>query len=152
MVDMTKLLTTDTSEALPPANPPDGRYPGVLSNWKVGKKKIKEDEVGVVTLEVKATGWPADAEPLDGMDITRKKFFRDYLLNPEDKDTYFFIDKVVKSCGVNTKGRQLGETLPEIVGSEIYFTLASRNYEDKNTHEMKTAQDVKVIEGTASRA
>ena len=158
MVDMTKLLQHDTSQAKPPVNAPNGvGYKGVVANWRTGSRKFNdkntggEIERGIISIELRATAYPDNiAPPEEGIPLEKRKFSADFMLDPEDIDTYFQLNKFLKSCGIRTEGRQLQETLPECVGQEVQFNLVGRNYTDKATGEVKEAQDIRGLSGLAS--
>lgn len=146
MVDMTALLNVVTSDAKPPADPPDGLYPScTVMNWKVGPCRWSED-LGTITIEARPNGWPEGAEPL-GFDITKRRFFKEFNVDPSKPDTYYYLDLFAsQACGVTTRERLPSEYLPECIGQEVVLAKTTRSYTAKSG-EARTATDYKMVVG-----
>ena len=149
MTNFTEIGNMDISDAQPPANLPNKTYPGVITKWSATDITNKEGKkIPKISIETRLTGLPEDDDgTLDASMVTKKKFTRDYLVDPGDKDSFYYLLQLFKSCGIVPKGG-LGEYLPQLIGADVKVTLKERTYEDKNTGEMKARQDVSLIVGT----
>ena len=142
MVDMLALTNLDTSEAKAPPELPDGIYPVTNVNWKVGPNRWNEN-MGTITIEARPNGFPEGVD--GGFDVTKRRIFKEFHVDPAKVDTYFYLNTYVDSCGVSRAGKRPNEYLPELIGTEGFLAVSKRSYTDKKTGEAKEATDVRMV-------
>jgi len=142
MVDMLALTQLDTSEAKAPPELPDGIYPVMIAGWKVGPCRWS-DELGTITIECRPMRLPDGATDV-ALDVTKRRIFKEFNVDPSKVDTYFYLNMFVDACGVSRKGKRPAEYLPELIGTETSVAYSRRSYtkKDGTTGE---ASDVKMV-------
>lgn len=143
MVDMLALTNVDTSNAKAPPELPDGIYPVIVSGWKVGPCRWS-DELGTITIETRPTRLPEGIE--SELDVTKRRIFKEFHVDPSKVDTYFYLNMFVDACGVPRKGKRPAEYLPECVGREVELFHQRRVYIKKDGSQGE-ASDVKLVIG-----
>ena len=141
MVDMLALTNLDTEAAKPPAELPDGIYPVVVAGWKVGPCRWS-DELGTVTIETRPTRLPEGVTA--DFDVTKRRIFKEFHVDPTKVDTYFYLNMFVDACGVNRKGKRPNEYIPECIGQEVELFHQRRSYTKKDGSAGE-ASDVKLV-------
>lgn len=132
MPNFSELLNHKALQAKPPATlPASNTYPGQIVKWRLDKNKNQKP---FVQITLRATGWPDDVDD-EGRkvveDITRKQFTRDYYINPENPDSFYYLDQLLRSCGITGNGEaSYDELLPELVGADVTFQMKIRSYEN----------------------
>jgi len=144
MVDMLALTSVDTSAAKAPPELPDGVYHVMNVGWKVGPCRF-DDNLGTITIEARPMRVPDGAE-FHG-DITKRRIFKEFHVNPAQVDTYFYLNMYVDACGVDRRGKTPKEYLPEIIGTEATLTHTMRTYTKKKDGTQGTIADVKMVIG-----
>ena len=154
MVDFNSLLGKKAFEAPPPAQYPQGEYTGVIKNVKQATRGQGDKAKPVISVELRATAWPEDLddEAKGTKKIDGKLFTRDYFLNAEEiasgnLESFYYVDQLLRSCGVAASGLSYGEALPQLIGAEVKFVLATRTYE-RDGKAVETT-DVKSVVGLA---
>ena len=144
MVDMTALTQVDTSEAKAPPELPEGIYPScTITGWKVGPNRW-DDNLGTITIEARPNTFPNGESA--GFDVTKRKLFKEFHVDPSKVDTYFYLNMFVDSCGVSRVGKRPGEYLPECIGNEVALALSRRSYKAKDgSNTTKEATDVRMV-------
>ena len=141
MVDMLALTNLDTSEAKAPPELPDGIYPVMIAGWKVGPCRWS-DELGTITIECRPLRLP-DGVEVD-LDVTKRRVFKEFNVDPSKVDTYFYLNMFVDACGVSRKGKRPSEYLPELIGTETHVAYSRRQYVKKDGTQGE-ASDVKMV-------
>ena len=154
MVDFNSLLSKKAFEAPPPAQFPEGEYTGVVKQVKQATRGQGDKAKPVISVEIRATAWPEDLdeEAKGGKKLEGKLFTRDYFLNGEEiasgnLESFYYVDQLLRSCGVKGEGLSYAEALPNLVGAEVKFVLSKRTYE-RDGKAVETT-DVKNVIGTA---
>jgi len=142
MVDMLALTNVDTSAAKPPPELPDGQYPVTVVGWKVGPCRW-DDALGTITFECRPNAFPDGVE--GGFDVTRRRLFKEFHVDPSKVDSYFYLNMFVDTCGVSRTGKRPSEYLPECISHDAMLLKATRHYTDKKTGEAKEATDVRMV-------
>jgi hypothetical protein len=155
-IDFNALLGAQAFEAKPPEPIPQGKYPCVIKQLKPQVRKTKEKgDTPVITIEVRLTGWPEEVseEAKGDTKIEVKTFSRDYWLNGEEiaagnTDSFFQLDELMRSCGIDASGRNYKESLPDLIGAECWATIRQRSYENKE-HKMVETTEMSGLRGMA---
>ena len=145
MVDMLALTNLDTSAAKAPPELPDGIYPVVIAGWKVGPCRWSED-LGTITVEARPTALPEGVD-VATLDVTKRRIFKEFHVNPAQVDTYFYLNMFVDACGVKRAGKRPAEYLPELVGQETSLFHQRRSYVKKDGTPGEAADVKMVIDG-----
>lgn len=151
MVDFSKLLAKKALEAPEPMLMPDCTLEGQITKYELTQNRMKPPQA-VLRLHLKAYGWPEEVAEGDRIagDITKKRFERDYSLDEEARpDCFYYVDQLLRSCGIVDQGKQYDELFPSLNGAPVKFTLKRNTYEDKTTHEMKEIVNVTTVVGQA---
>lgn len=116
MPDFSALLRKPVDEAKrPPALPP-GDYAGIIKSYELGDQN--KNKTPYVRFQIGLQGWPdsvADEDKKD-VDLSKKQLRRDFFLTP---DADWRLAEFIKSCGINTSGRNFEVTVPECVGARV---------------------------------
>jgi hypothetical protein len=131
MVDFSQMLRKPAGEAKKPQALPIGDYPGVITGFEVGDNN--KNKTPYVRYFVKLTGLAegVDTSELDGADISKRQFRRDYYLTD---DALWRMDEFLRSVGINSQGRTYEECLPEAVGAQV--TAEVQQYMNQSNSEI----------------
>ena len=138
---MLALTSVDTSQAKAPPELADGHYSTTVVGWKVGPCRWS-DELGTITFELRPNRAP-DGTAVD-YDITKRRMFKEFNVDPAKVDTYFYLNMFVDACGVKRGSKRPAEYLPETIGSEVEVAFSRRQYTKKDGTPGE-ASDVKMI-------
>lgn len=139
MVDMLALTNVDTAEAKAPPELPDGIYPVMIAGWKVGPCRWS-DALGTITVEGRPLRFPDGID--GGFDVTKRRLYKEFNVDPAKVDTYFYLNMFVNACGV--KPGRPGEVLPQCIGQEVEWFHQRRSYTKKDGT-VGEAADVKLV-------
>jgi len=144
MVDFSRLLKKPAGEARRPPPLPAADYYGVIKGYEVGDNN--RNKTPYVRLQVALTQWPdnlADewtvTDP-DGnahqvtkadVDLSKRQMRKDFYLTD---DALWRLDEFIRSCPVETQGRDYEEIIPELVGQPI--TVEVQQYLNQSTSEV----------------
>lgn len=126
--------------AKPPKLLPVGNYPGQILKWATGNSAKGTPYIRV---ETKLTGWDEtiDESEREGIDPSKKIMSRDYFLDPADKDSFYYIDQLLRSCGVTGgEGATYMELLPQLQGAIVTVSVGHRTYTDKQDNVREVAE------------
>lgn len=126
-VDFKELLKKPADQVERPKPIPAGTYKGVVARQEFGQSKEKKTPYTRYHLTLTGPGDGVDPKDLDGIDLTKKQFRKDFYLT---NDAEYRLLDFIASCGVNTKGRTLGELVPEPLGKDVLIDITQRNSED----------------------
>ena len=129
MVDFSKLLAKKADDVKPPIDLPSGTYEGIIS-----KHELKESAkgLGYINYTIRLTGAKDDVDPadLEGIDLTQKNMFKSYFFEQGGLDwsarSEVDLLDLIKSCGVKTEGRGIGELISEIMNAQVILEITSR--------------------------
>ena len=141
MVDMLALTNVDTSEAKAPPELEEGRYHATVVGWKVGPCRWS-DELGTITIELRPLGPPEGSSST--FDVTKRRLFKEFNVDPSKVDTYFYLNMFVDACGVARAGKRPGEYLPECIGANVEVAYSRRTY-NKKDGTVGEASDVRMV-------
>jgi hypothetical protein len=142
-------------EAPKPRNFPNGVYTGVIGTIKQTEATMQDKKKIVISVPVKATGWPEDLEDeaRSGLELKGKTWTKDYIVDYEklesgNKEDLWQVDQMLRSVGVSG-GTTYEELFPMATGAEVQFQLGTRKYKDKATGEDVEINEIKKITGLA---
>ena len=144
MVDMLALMNLETSEAKAPAELPDGIYPVMVAGWKVGPCRW-DDTLGTITIETRPMRFPEGVE--GDFDVTKRRIFKEFHVNPAKVDTYFYLNMFVDACGIARRGKRPSEYIPECIGREVELSCVRRSYTKKDGTPGEAADVKMVVDG-----
>lgn len=147
MVDMLALTSVDTSQAKAPPELPEGHYHTTIVAWKVGPCRWSED-LGTITFELRPNG-PPEGYTGEAFDMTKRRIFKEFNVDPTKVDTYFYLNMFVDAAGVRRAGKRPAEYLPETIGSEVEVVYSRRSYTKKDGTAGEAAEVRMVIDGKA---
>lgn len=131
MPDFTELLRKPAGEAKEPPVLPQALYPGIISSHEFGDQN--QNKTPYVRYHLKCTGWPEDVEALEGVDLSKRNFRKDFYLT---EDSLWRLDEFLRSVGIELEGRSYEETIPEAIGKsvniEVVQSLSQRTNKPMN--------------------
>ncbi len=135
MPDFSKLTSRPAGEAPKPKALPVGNAPGIIKSFELLPAPPGKDYESIVRFQLGLMDWPdtagEDDKTHDGrpVDITKKQLRKDFY------DTSLHrLDDLIKSCGVDPKGRTYAEVLPELVGCRVVIGIGQ--YLNQSTNEV----------------
>lgn len=127
MVDIRSLLSVSADEVKKPPVLPRGTYHGFIEKYEGGESREKKTPYLRVFLKVQSADATIPADQLEGVDLSKKQFRKDYYLTP---DALYRLKEMLDKVGVSTEGRQLAECVPELVMKPVMFEITQRASED----------------------
>lgn len=141
MVDFSQLLKKRVDDIKPPATLPEGTYRGIITKFEFGASQQKQTPFVKFTIKFLAAEDDVDPEGLKEIDFSKVERNHSFYLTESSE---FMLAAFIKSCGVNTVGRSLGETIPEVQNANVLVKVAHRL--DPNNPE-RTFVDIKELSG-----
>lgn len=129
MPDFTSLLRKPAGEAKKPEALNAGDYPGVIKSFEVGD--ANKNKTPYARFHLGMTGWPADGEAQEGVDLSKRQLRRDYFLTDE---ALWRLDELITELGIAAEGRSYEEILPEMVGAQVLIEV--QQYMNQQTNEI----------------
>ena len=156
MPDFSTLLKKPAGEAKKPPTLPAFDYYGIIKSYEVGDNN--RNKTPYVRLQIALTQWPdnmpddwsvSDAEgkmityTKADVDLSKRQMRRDFYLT---EDALWRLDEFIRSCGIDPRGRDYEEIIPELVGQPI--TVEVQQYLNQNTNEIGNQVGKTVGQGT----
>lgn len=115
------LKNTPMDEIKRPPPLPGGTYHGQITKHGYGKSPEKGTPFAQFEVTLTAAGPDIDQEELNNLqiDLTKKKMTIDFYLTNE---SMYRVKEAMESCGIDTKGRFLEDTIPEMMGKSVIVT------------------------------
>ena len=123
MTEVDDFLNTPMGSVPNPPKLPPGSWAGKIIGYKVGSRKINDEEINVVTLMIRPVqpDKDVDRDLLAGLDYTRMMVSTDYRLDPEGRKR---LDRfLAKMFGENKTAAGIGAYLPLLSGKDVYFKI-----------------------------
>jgi hypothetical protein len=142
MPDFKSLLSKPVDDIKKPPALPAGTYSGRIDKYEL--KESREKKTPYLQVDVKLSGPGADIDPseLEGIDLNKKNLSRNFFLT---EDAQYRLVALLHSCGIDTRGRSLGESIPDLLQAEVIVSVTQRASEDgKDIY-----NDVNDLKGTA---
>lgn len=127
MVDFSQLLRKPVGEAKRPPALPVGDYPGVIKGYAFGDNN--RNRTPYIRFTLGLTGWPEDADPLDGVDLSKRQKTRDYYLTD---DAEWRLHDFIQTLGLDLNGQSLEEAIPQTVGCSVMVSIRQRLNQESN--------------------
>ena len=125
--DFRSLLDTPMDEIERPKPLPAGTYFGVVKTNKFDESSNKKTPYVRFSIQATAAGEDIDQNDLEGVELGKKTFNKDFYLTPEAR---YRLKDFLESLGISTQGRSLGECIPEALQAQVMFKLGLRPSED----------------------
>ncbi len=131
MVDFSKLLRKNVSDAKRPPALPAADYPGIIARHELGDQNT--NHTPYVRYHVRLTGPAETVDPaeLAGIELDKRQMRRDFFLT-DDAD--WRLAEFLKSCGIETEGRNFEDTISEAVGKTVVVQV--QQYLNQKTNEI----------------
>jgi hypothetical protein len=144
MPDFSQLLKKPAGEAKKPPPLPAFDYMGLIKSYEVGDQN--RNRTPYVRLQVALQGWPdnmpdewtvSDSEgqvhtvSKGDVDLSKRQMRKDFYLTD---DALWRLDEFIRSCGIDPRGRDYDEIIPELVGQPI--TVEVQQYLNQQTNEI----------------
>lgn len=127
MPDFGKMRTVAGQAKKPPVLP-IGDYPGIIKSFEMAKAKTGTE---ILRFHVGLMGWPVGAEPIEGIDLSKRQMRKDYYLTD---DALWRTDEFFRAMGVVFDGVKTYEELaPSLVGGNVL--AAVQQYLNETTGE-----------------
>lgn len=112
------LKGTNMDEVKRPPPLPGGTYHGQIVKYSYGKSKEKGTAFAQFEVQLTSAGPDVDQEELtsQNIDLSKKKMTIDFYLTP---DSLYRVKEAMESCKIDTKGKSLEETIPEMMGKSV---------------------------------
>lgn len=126
-VNFASLLSKPVESAERPKSKPAGTYRGIVENYKFDtsrEKKTPYVRFGVTSV---MAGDDVDRDRLAHIDLTKYKPYVDFYITD---DALFRLREFIESCGIDTKGRDFNETIPEVKSKGVIFTVIEEPTQD----------------------
>lgn len=136
-VDFRSLLSAPADSFEAPKALPPGSYSGRIKSHEFGESAQKKTPYVRFHLAV-TNAIDVDPSELSGIDLSKKSLRVDFYLTT---DAAYRLRSFLDGCGISTKGRSLGECIPETSGASVIMEVTQRKTE-KDTY-----NDVKDIKG-----
>lgn len=118
MPDFGKMRTV-AGQAKKPPTLPIGDYPGIIKSFEQAKAKTGTE---ILRFHVGLMGWPANAEPMEGVDLSKRQMRKDFYLTD---DALWRLDEFFRLVGVVPDGVKTYEELaPSAVGANCTATVS----------------------------
>lgn len=129
-VNFQSLLSTPVGEAEAPKLLPAGDWPGVITLSEVGESSGKKTPF--VRFLGTYTGTPEGMgeEELQGISAHGKKWRKEYYVNPEDKNSFYDLQQMLKSLGLS--GGSYEELIPQAYGASVVLRVQQSLMSDRN--------------------
>jgi hypothetical protein len=124
MVDFTSLLSKKVDDVKPPAALPEGTYDGIISKFEFRESKERKTPMLAVELKFLSAHDDVNAEELAEIEnLTAITRTQNFILTD---NALFRLADFIKSCGINTVGRSMNETIPELIGQSVLISVSHR--------------------------
>ena len=131
MVDFKSLLQSPADSISAPKALPAGSYNGTIVGHEFGESAQKKTPYVRYQLKV-SSGIDIDPADLTGIDMSKKTLRKDFYLT---QDAAYRLKDFLESVGVPTKGRSLGECIPDAQSSSVIVEVTQRQSQDgKDTY------------------
>lgn len=131
MPDFSSLLRKPAGEAKRPPVLPVGDYSGIIKKWEVGDNN--RNKTPYVRFHLGFFDFPESVDHADreNIDLSKRQKSRDYYLTEE---SLFRLDEMLRTLGVEAKGRSYEEVLPEVLGKNVIISVT--HYTNDRTGEL----------------
>jgi hypothetical protein len=115
-VDFKSLLSRKVEDAERPPLLPAGTYNGVVQSHEFGESSQKKTPYVRFNIALISPGEGVDPADLEGIDIGKRKFRRDYYFT---EDAEFILRDFIESLGLNIKGKSFDEMIPQVINQAV---------------------------------
>ena len=144
MPDFSQLLKKPAGEAKRPPPLPAADYYGMVKSYEVGDQN--RNRTPYVRFQLALQDWPDNSPDewqvtdADGnahtvskadVDLSKRQMRKDFYLTD---DALWRLDEFIRSCGIDAKGRDYEEIIPEVVGQPVMVEV--QQYLNQNTNEI----------------
>lgn len=141
-VDFKTLLSKPMDTVEKPKPLPAGTYNGSVQKYEFMESKEKKTPYARMHMSVHSAGADVDPDSLAGVDLSKKTLRKDFYLTD---DAAYRLKDFIESCGVQTAGRTIGETIPELLNAQVLIDVTQRPSEDGSD----IFNDVRSVRGVA---
>lgn len=127
MVDFSTLLSQNLDSVTKPKALPAGTYNGTVLSHSFALSSKKQTPYVQFNFSVQSAGEDVDPSDLEGVDVGKKALRTSFYLTD---DALFRLKDFLASCGIDTSGRTLNETIPETVGASVLLFVKQRTSEN----------------------
>jgi len=144
-VDFKGLLSKRVDDVKKPKPLPAGTYNGIVTAFTYGESTQKQTPYVKYTCKIHSAQDDVDEADLEGIDLSKKELNVTFYLT---QDAEWRVVEFIKSCGVDTSGRALGECIPDVVQASVILAVTQRMSKDG----VDTFNDVAKAVGEAGAA
>ena len=138
MANFSSLFKTAAGEAKKPQPLPIGEYVGMIKSFERKDGPAGKDYKEIVRFNLVPLEWPSDVDEASKsqdlghgpipIDLTKRQLRRDFYDNSLHR-----LDDFIRSCGIEPKGREYGEVIPEMIGKRVKISIGQ--YINQQTNE-----------------
>ena len=123
-VDFAKLLSKPLDDVKKPPALPHGTYLGTITKYEFGDQNKNNTPYARFALKLTGAGPGVDESELEGVDITKREYRKDFYLTP---DADWRLKAFIESLGISTAGRTFAETVPETIWQAVQVEIIQQN-------------------------
>lgn len=120
MPNFSHLLNKPADDVKAPVQLPDGTYYGTIQNHEFGESSQKKTPYVQYNILVTHADEGTDTE---GVEVSGKKMNTKFYLSDEAQ---FMLVNFIKSFGIETSGRSLGELIPQVQGQSVMLDVVKQ--------------------------
>lgn len=113
-------LSKPADEIKRPPTLPAGTYYGVVNRQEFGQSSQKKTDFCRYHLSITGPGDDIDLKDIEGIDLGKRQLRMDFYMTD---DAEYRLVEFLKSVGVQTSGRTLGELIPEAINAQVIMAV-----------------------------